>query len=284
MNYYPHHIGDFDKATRHLTRIERSIYRDLLDVYYDTEGPLTTDMRELCRKVIARDQDERDAVDQVLKEFFTLTDAGWHHERCEEEIAAYQRKRELASGAGRASAQRRANKKSTPDEQPSNGNPTDVERTLNGRATNQNQNQNQEPEEQEQRRAIADAAIASASSSAKVAAAARPPAARGSRLPADWVLPMGWGQWAQQERPEWSPDDIRAVADRFRDHWLAKSGKDATKVDWEATWRNWVRNERTMGPRLVPAASAPSGRPLNRQEALEASNREIAARVAGSLT
>ena len=30
MNYYPHHIGDFDYATRHLTRVERSIYRVLI--------------------------------------------------------------------------------------------------------------------------------------------------------------------------------------------------------------------------------------------------------------
>ena len=29
MNFYQHHIGDFNNATRHLTRLERSIYRDL---------------------------------------------------------------------------------------------------------------------------------------------------------------------------------------------------------------------------------------------------------------
>ncbi|WP_139121453.1 YdaU family protein, partial [Acinetobacter baumannii] len=37
MNYYQHHIGDFNNATRHLSLIERAIYRDLLDMYYDTE-------------------------------------------------------------------------------------------------------------------------------------------------------------------------------------------------------------------------------------------------------
>jgi len=29
--------------------------------------------------------------------------------------------------------------------------------------------------------------------------------------------------------------------DKFRDYWLAKSGRDATKVDWNATWKNWLR-------------------------------------------
>lgn len=76
-----------------------------------------------------------------------------------------------------------------------------------------------------------------------------PPAApsatakRGSRLPADWQLPKPWGEWAMQEKPAWAADDVRRCSEKFRDHWLAKSGQGATKVDWQATWRNWVRNE-----------------------------------------
>lgn len=27
----------------------------------------------------------------------------------------------------------------------------------------------------------------------------------------------------------------------FRDHWIAKPGADALKLDWSATWRNWCR-------------------------------------------
>ena len=36
--------------------------------------------------------------------------------------------------------------------------------------------------------------------------------------------------------------------DKFRDYWTAKAGKDAVKLDWPATWRNWIRNARTSGP------------------------------------
>lgn len=89
MNHYPHHIGDFDRATRHLTRLERGIYRDLLDLYYDTEQPLTLDMAALCRKIIARSNEESTAVEQVLNEFFTKTPSGWYQARCEAEIEAY---------------------------------------------------------------------------------------------------------------------------------------------------------------------------------------------------
>lgn len=86
MNFYPHHIGDFDRATRHLTRIERSVYRDLMDVYYDTEKSLTLDLPALCRKILARSNEESTAVEQTLNEFFIKTPTGWYHERCDAEI------------------------------------------------------------------------------------------------------------------------------------------------------------------------------------------------------
>ena len=79
MNYYPHHIGDFNSATRHLTRIERSVYRDVIELYYDTEAPLCGDVDKLCRLLIARSDEEQAAVVQVLSEFFVDTDQGWRH-------------------------------------------------------------------------------------------------------------------------------------------------------------------------------------------------------------
>ncbi len=137
MNFYPHHIGDFDRATRHLTRIERSVYRDLMDVYYDTEQRLTLDQAVLCRKIIARSNEEVTAVEQTLNEFFTKTPTGWYHERCEEELEAYRNSTSQKSLAGKASAAKRALKK----QEALNGIPTDVatlvEQPNNGTPTNQ---------------------------------------------------------------------------------------------------------------------------------------------------
>ncbi len=131
MNYYQHHIGDFDRATRHLSRLERSIYSDLIDVYYDTESPLTLDKSALCRKIIARSNDEATAVEQVLNEFFTETANGWYHYRCEEEIEAYRSSTSQKSIAGKASAAKRALK----HHQAMNGIPTAVERPLDACST-----------------------------------------------------------------------------------------------------------------------------------------------------
>lgn len=69
----------------------------------------------------------------------------------------------------------------------------------------------------------------------------------GTRLPADWKLPMEWGKWAQEEKPELTREDIIREAEKFRDHFHSMSGKDGRKADWEATWRNWIRKDWVKG-------------------------------------
>lgn len=66
---------------------------------------------------------------------------------------------------------------------------------------------------------------------------------RGTRLPDDWILPAEWLEWAASDRG-WPLDVIRAEAEQFRDYWCAKPGREGTKTDWLATWRNWCRNSR----------------------------------------
>lgn len=86
-----------------------------------------------------------------------------------------------------------------------------------------------------------------------------PKAERGARLPKDWVLPKTWGDWALQHYPHWTADVVRQIALKFRNHWTSKSGKDATKLDWERTWQNWCMDERTQREHPAPRGSAPAG-------------------------
>ena len=90
VNFYSHHIGDFNNATRHLSRLERSIYRDMLELYYDTEKPLTDDFDKLARRCLVADE-ERGALREVLNEFFLAQDDGYHNVRADKEIAAYEK-------------------------------------------------------------------------------------------------------------------------------------------------------------------------------------------------
>jgi len=134
MFYYQHNIGDFDKATRHLSRLERSVYRDLIDLYYDTEYQLNLDIKYLCRKILALSNEESTAVEQVLIEFFTKTPNGWYHDRCEEEIEKFKNSKTQKSEAGKKSAAARQEKR---------------ERALNGRSTELQQESNGAPTKQE---------------------------------------------------------------------------------------------------------------------------------------
>jgi hypothetical protein len=52
---------------------------------------------------------------------------------------------------------------------------------------------------------------------------------RGTRLPLDW-----------KPRPEDGED--QKELEKFRDYWMAVSGQKGVKRDWDATWRNWLRN------------------------------------------
>ncbi|MBW3779398.1 helix-turn-helix domain-containing protein [Aeromonas veronii] len=63
---------------------------------------------------------------------------------------------------------------------------------------------------------------------------------RGTRLPNDWFLPAEWGRWASQETG-WPRERILLEAATFADYWQSLPGAKATKLDWEKTWRNWVR-------------------------------------------
>jgi hypothetical protein len=53
------------------------------------------------------------------------------------------------------------------------------------------------------------------------------------------------GEWASQERPD---IDVRQVAEQFKDYWIAQAGQKGVKLDWDATWRNWVRNTKAVKP------------------------------------
>jgi len=113
MHYYQFHIGDYASHTRHLSLIEDIAYRRLLDFYYLHEQPIK--QRDIARQIGMRDEEQE--VLAVLNEFFISTDAGFVSPRADKEIQHYHSKVEQASKAGKASAERRLNSRST-DVQP----------------------------------------------------------------------------------------------------------------------------------------------------------------------
>jgi uncharacterized protein YdaU (DUF1376 family) len=221
MHYYQFHIGDYASHTRHLSLIEDLAYRRLLDFYYLHEQPIK--QRDIARQIGMRDC-EQDVL-TVLNEFFVSTDAGFVSPRADKEIQHYHSKVEQASKAGKASAERRSNTRST-DVQPTNNHkPITI---------------NQEPKKNSN---------------------------RGTRLPSVIDDIDSWFDFCVQERPDLVAKKVFA---EFQDYWIAQPGQKGVKLDWEATWRNWVR--RQSAPRtgfvkpLSPAEQATNrilGRPAD---------------------
>src|SRR5581483_11478678 len=57
-------------------------------------------------------------------------------------------------------------------------------------------------------------------------------------------LPEGWSP----DTDDWNEADralgaigARSELAKFRDHWKQQPGSKGVKLDWNATWRNWVR-------------------------------------------
>jgi uncharacterized protein YdaU (DUF1376 family) len=133
MHYYQHHIGDFIKATARLSDAQTMAYLRLLWMYYDSEKPLKPDAKILAFQIGASVEETQ----LLLESFFWLAENGWHHTRCDQEIAEYRSFLDKKSNAGKASAERRKNIRSTGVDQVLDSSSTDEQLTTNQLTNNQ---------------------------------------------------------------------------------------------------------------------------------------------------
>lgn len=229
MHYFSLHIGDYVTATAHLSMLEDGAYNRLLRRYYQDEKPLPVDVADCQRIVGARTRSEREAVNAVLREFFTLRDDGWHQGRADEEIGAYHRKAETARTNGKGGGRPKTNQSgfsSHTHKEPTGGQTENL--TINHEPST---NEEEEDSEQRSRKRGADE--------------------RGHRLPVDWApdddlkaLAAGLGL------------DVDRVLVEFRDYWRGVPGAKGRKLDWPATFRNRCRElAERRGGRPPPGGS-----------------------------
>ena len=63
------------------------------------------------------------------------------------------------------------------------------------------------------------------------------PKSKGCRIPDNFPAEPEL-KWAEAEHPS---VDAKTESAKFRDYWSGVAGQKATKADWPATWRNWIR-------------------------------------------
>jgi hypothetical protein len=84
--------------------------------------------------------------------------------------------------------------------------------------------------------------------------AAKKPATKGSRIPADWSVTSALVEWAREKCPN---VDGRFETEQFVDYWTAASGPSSTKRDWNAAWKVWMRKAQQQAGRGHHVRSAP---------------------------
>ena len=233
MNYYEHHLGDYLRDTAHLSMLEDGAYRRLLDAYYIKEAPLPIATRDVFRLVRAQSKQDREAVETVLREFFTETPDGWKHTRCDKEIARFQDKQRKA----KASAEARWAHRQPHSDCNANASPDAMRTHSEGNAPRAR------PQTPDTRPYVEP-------EGSTPGRAAKPRPAK--KCPADFAVTDEMVAWARAECPGVS---ISAETPKFRDHTFATAA-----TDWPGRWRNWMRKAAEMagqGNRGATQASRP---------------------------
>lgn len=225
MYYYKFNIADWHLATSHLMLEEEAIYFKLINYYYDTEQPIPVETQTVIRRL--RLGNHLDLVISVLQEFFILEDDGWHHVRCDQEIEKYHEKAENNKKVGKLGGRPRKNN----DLQT---NPH-ITQTVFKNNPQETLTKNQEPLTKNH-----------------IIEVAKAPKAK--RLEKDLELSKDWEDFCKTTRPDLKPQE---VFDQFKDYWVSVGGQKGTKLDWIATWRNWVRNQRQQS---ITTQDKPYGR------------------------
>lgn len=109
------------------------------------------------------------------------------------------------------------------------------------------------------------------SNSPLVGGAGGKPRERGTRLPDNFAISEAMADWAREHVPR---VDIHRETEKFINYWRAKAGRDATKLDWRSTWRNWMLRADEHNPRASPnGQTRPSTRDQRVADALAAGAR-----------
>lgn len=202
--FMPLYTGDYQRDTRHLSPMKHGIYLCLLMHCWDQKGPCPLDEQECSGIANCRSSDEMEALQYVLSKFFVQMDDGFYNTRMQQEIEKAHALSVARSGAGRKGYEAKAKQLLSKSQASAKQVPLPPPP------------HSPPPPEKEK-------------------AEARATRFAINKLPADWEL------FCKQERPDLNPS---TVFDGFRDWWIAKAGKEGRKLDWLATWRNWVRNQR----------------------------------------
>jgi uncharacterized protein YdaU (DUF1376 family) len=182
----------------------------LIDWYYLDENPIPLETQVVSRRLRLASEVEVLSLQNVLSDFFKEGKSGYVHKRIELDINDYHEQAEKNQRNGKLG-----------------GRPKKTHLVIDGLPDESQNNLNHKPLTTNNK-LIEKKTL-------------------GKRLASDFSFPKEWEEFCQTERPELSP--VKTF-DQFKDYWIAQAGQKGVKLDWFATWRNWVRS--TNAPKQNP--------------------------------
>jgi len=205
----PFHIGDFLSGTLHMDTLEKGAFIMLLLAHYQIgECGLPNDDKKLAR-IAGVSVKVWLRIKPVLAEKFTIDEHFWRNKKAIEVLQKVEEK----SSAQRAKALKRHNAvdaTAMPRQCQPKPKPKPVVKDISNDIS-------KKPDDSK----------------------------KGARLKDDWTLPVEWGLWALEQGL--TREVILTEEEKFRDYWVSLAGAKAIKRDWQAAWRNWIRNKLERG-------------------------------------
>ena len=232
------YLGD----TTHLNTTEHGAYLLLLMAQWRSRDCLLPNDDKLLARYVKMNPREWAEVRPILEPFFQITTSLWSQKRLADERNYVEGKRKKNIAAGKVSALKRKERHST--DVPTNVQQT-YQRTYNEPTTHTHKEERKKDTAPSESNLVTDSLGAQRE---KIACAEdateKPKKSRGTRLPPDWVLPDEWGEWALAYCAKHDLHDalpfVKEQHAVFKNYWIAKTSA-ATKLDWKATWENWIR-------------------------------------------
>lgn len=228
--WMPLYVDDYLRDTNGLTTLEHGAYM-LLIMEYWRHGELPGDERRIARIARLTDREWK----KVRASLLPLFRDGWKHKRVDEELA----KAEQISDRRRAAAEESWNRRNANVPAKSDANAQ----------ANAQANADANEDANTHTRALSRDTVHNSHTSETNSDVRR--AKRATRLPDDWILPSGYRQWAVDRG--YSDEVIDREAERMA-NW-SRGSKGGAKLDWFATWRNWIMDK----PKDALARAGPNG-------------------------
>jgi uncharacterized protein YdaU (DUF1376 family) len=210
---------------------------------------LPLDHAKIAKAIGLRTEDQKAALEVVLEEKFARTENGYVQARVAETLARYHARCETNSKNRTTNRQRIVNESSTNRDESI----TTLVKPITKNQEPSTKNQEPDKKEKEKKEKNSEAPhcppLRGGQDSVLKEKETKPAPPKGTRLNPDWIPKPETIEQMRKERPDLNYE--RTLAS-FHDYWIAKPGKDGVKLDWEATFRNWFRNERAIPAHAKP--------------------------------